>query len=186
MPDWTAITGIVVSGVVGPAAAAWLAMRRSEREHQYARVLSDRAELRHLLDEAEQAMRAAERVAVLVPMMLRRWTRPASRASPQIDELRELLREVDRHVGRLSLRLGRENPVATLYREAFEALLKVDDTLSLVSGNIVYSDDDMKRGQAESRDRYKDATVAHAGFLAAANDLVASQLAPRTDGRGSN
>jgi hypothetical protein len=62
MADSVAITGIVVSGVIGPSVSAWWAVRRLRTEHANARVLADRAELRVLLAEATRDLSRAGRL----------------------------------------------------------------------------------------------------------------------------
>src|SRR4051812_13811651 len=62
LADWTAITGIVVSGVVGPATAAGFALRHQARSQGHERELVDVAELRALLSEASVDLREAEGV----------------------------------------------------------------------------------------------------------------------------
>jgi hypothetical protein len=178
MADWTAITGIVVSGVVGPAVAARYAFRRSARDHEYARVLADRAELRTLLDDAEQAARQAGRLGETINGLFithGRWTR--ERAGSQVDRFYEAGRAVDLQSGRLALRLTREHPVAKSYQDAFEGLLKVANAVGLAAdlgehANTREAYDAMKAGNSTF-------VAAHDRFLAGAQILVAAQLEPR-------
>jgi len=67
-PDATAIaiTGIVVSGVVGPAFAAGFAARHADRVHELEIIKLDRAEARALLDEAAQALIRGARLSGVI------------------------------------------------------------------------------------------------------------------------
>jgi hypothetical protein len=68
MADWTAITGItgiVVSGVVGPSVVAFWAVKRQEREASSALTLADRGAARLLLDDAARAVPEASGRGVL-------------------------------------------------------------------------------------------------------------------------
>lgn len=121
--------GILVSGVIGPAVISWFAERRAAREHEYARVLADRNELRGLLDEAEQGLRTGERLASIAST-LRLRPRETKR---YVDELHEALREIDRESGRLELRLGSDHPAVAAYRESLTWLTTPDTALQLAS-----------------------------------------------------
>ena len=59
MTDWTAITGIVVAGVVGPSIAALWAARNQAKAAENAIALADRAAARTMLNDAELAVREA-------------------------------------------------------------------------------------------------------------------------------
>lgn len=173
--DWTAITGIVVSDVVGPAGGAWWGARRARRDHEYARVLTDRTELRAIFDEAEQAMRVGERMASMVHDLLL----PQIRGSAQLGEFHEALRSVDLQVGRLALRCGAGAPVASAYREAFDALVRVEDALNTQKPSVIYDEADLATRRAGVQVAAGLVIAAHKRFLASAHELVASQVAPR-------
>lgn len=178
MADWTAITGIVVSGVVGPSLGATYAARRLNREHASSRVLGDLAELRSLLDDAEQAVRRATRWAASMQglfMTHGRWLR--ERANEQYEVLRESAREVDRQAGRITLRRGTEDPMTCAYDRAFQGLTTVVDAIGL-AGDLG-DDADLKETHSRIREGIDQASTAHADFTKLASDLVASQLVLR-------
>jgi hypothetical protein len=176
--DWTAITGIVESGLLGPGAGALFASHRTAREHEYARVLGDRSELRALLDDAEQALRRAKRLSgTMTGQFLTHgaWTR--ERAGQQVERFHEAGRDVDLQSGRLALRLGTDHPAAIAYQEAFESVLRVSDALGKAGELREHADvreawDDIQAGNAG-------VDAAHDRFLAAGKALVSSQLEPR-------
>lgn len=179
MADWTAITGIVVSGLLGPAAAAWLAERRARREHEYARILSDRVELRQFLGEAEQALRLAERIASAIPWLLLthgHWL--PERADSHIKKFNEAMRELDLHSSQLALRIGSDHEATRLYEEAFGALVGVSVAIDRlrVEGDTAPS---VQQANTAIQAGHSKAAGAHEQFLASANKLVASQLEPR-------
>jgi hypothetical protein len=183
--DWTAITGIVVSGLVGPATlaglGAWWADRRSVREHEYARVLTDRAELRQLLDEAGQAMRWGERLGSVVPGLFMTYgPRIAEMAETHMTKFHSAMRDIDRQGVRLALRLGSNHPVASTYREAFDSLVTIVDAVDIAG---VEGGPNRQQTDADMRDGYANAKAADERFLSFAKELVASQLAPRQRGR---
>lgn len=176
MADWTAITGIVVSGVLGPGLGALYAAHRSKREHQRARAMADRAELRILLDEAEQAMLVGERVASTTPMVIA--TRQLHTAPAQLEELHEALREIDRQGGRLTLRLEKGDPATAAYRDAFNALLDVEKAMNPIDDDVALDPSHQAQMQSWVKSRYEVARAAHDAFLARAHQLVGSQLEP--------
>src|SRR3712207_623732 len=63
MPDWTAITGIIVFSVVGPSVAGSIAWSLAGRARNHERVLNDREEARATLDGASQALLRAHRLS---------------------------------------------------------------------------------------------------------------------------
>jgi hypothetical protein len=192
----TAITGIIVAGVVGPNQSARAAALQSQRTHEHNRLLADRAhehnrvladreELRKLLDEAEVAMLVGERIAITAPDMIGPYP---SRSGPYPDQLREFheaMREIDGQRGRLTLRIGPDDPVAAAYQTAFNAIERLDETLSYLPRNVVIGEAEYKKKQSDVQQCIETVQTAHDEFLAGATALVASQLEPRPSERAS-
>lgn len=110
----TSVTGIVVSGVVGPAATSWAGRRAARRQFvrdQAARRLDD---LRALFDEAATVLGVG-------PIRLREiWE--ASRTGADDEALREWPDQVYVIGQRLQLRLGADDPVVRQYETVRTAL----------------------------------------------------------------
>jgi hypothetical protein len=120
MTDSVALTGIVVSGVLGPSVGAWWALRRLRTEHENARVLADRADLRVVLPEmARDLSRAGRMRGAVQSAFLTHGASPAVKARETVDNLNEAARDVDLHGATLSLRLGARHPITEAYVRAF-------------------------------------------------------------------
>jgi hypothetical protein len=110
VPDtvfWTSLTGIVVSGVVGPSATSWGARRTARKEFVRDQGAARRDELRTLLDEAAQVLGVG-------PIRLRQiWDEEKD------EEVRKLTRAWPDEVyvigQRLQLRLGVDSSVVAAY-----------------------------------------------------------------------
>lgn len=110
----TSVTGIVVSGVVGPAATAWATRRAARKQFVRDQNAKRREDLRALLDEAA-------RVLGVGPIRLREtWEAEAGGTMP--DVLRAWPDDVYVIGQRLQLRLGAEDAVVTKYRAVRTAL----------------------------------------------------------------
>jgi len=102
------VTGIAVSGVVGPAATSWAARRAARKQFVRDQAAKRREELHGLLDEAAS-------VLGLGPTRLRQ-TRELQRASVELPEDLRLWPEQVYVIGqRLRLRLGGADPVVRAY-----------------------------------------------------------------------
>lgn len=113
------VTGIVVSGVVGPTATAWAARRAARKQFVRDRAASRRDELHGVLDEAAS-------VLGLGPTRLRQ-TREAEQARlPLPEELRLWPEQVYTIGQRLRLRLGAADPVVAAYDIVRERLVDTD------------------------------------------------------------
>jgi hypothetical protein len=104
--DWVAITGIVVSGLLGPSiSAAWVYRNQRVRFKQEL-TLHDRAELRILVDEVAQAL---ERADIGIRLAIIATTQAAER---KVDErLRADFDSVSMLRERLAMRLGMNHDV---------------------------------------------------------------------------
>jgi hypothetical protein len=115
------VTGIVVSGVIGPVVAAW-ANRRSDRQRYERDQLQRRREdLRAIVDEGAALLGAGE-------TNLRVAHEAASRGEPEPTDVREWAGKVHLLGQRLLLRLSSADPVVRGYEGVREALVAVGET----------------------------------------------------------
>ena len=130
MADWTAITGIVVSGVVGPATAAGFALLHQARGQEHERDMADRTELRALLSEASADLREAEglRGAAGSAILTHGHTVRAN-AQDVIERVRESGRKVTLRSEQIALLVGHDRPVAVAHREVVEFITSALTTL---------------------------------------------------------
>lgn len=111
------VTGIVVSGVVGPTVTSWAARRAARKQFVRDQAARRREELLALLDEAAS-------VLGLGPTRLRQ-TRELQRASAELPEELRLWPEQVYVIGqRLRLRLGGADPVVRAYDTVRERLIE--------------------------------------------------------------
>lgn len=117
----TGVTGIVVSGVVGP----WLSNRwettRQRREFGHERALEDRAELRQLLDEAAVTSLAASTARGAAIIALHSRDRRIDEHPEILDDLRETGGALDALSERVAVRLTREDNTASSIGRAARA-----------------------------------------------------------------
>jgi hypothetical protein len=131
MADWTAITGIIVSGVVGPAVGGVIAVRRMASEHRYARILGDRSEARSVLDEAAQRLQFAIRVHSGFPsLFLQHGAFLAERAPETMEAFHAAARAVDPDYVRLVIRFGAHHNIVKAHREAWDALVASSNVIA--------------------------------------------------------
>ena len=175
MADWTAITGIVVSGVVGPSLGAWWAVRRLDREHRYASVLADRAEARTVLDEAARDISRAGRYRdVLEPHFTTYGASIREGAGELLETFHDAARNADAHNARLALRFGAGTPIAVGYNKALRAIIDASDAMGLAAdlgdrADLRATWDKLKASGESFR-------AAHAEFMAAAHDAAQVRL----------
>lgn len=111
------VTGIVVSGVVGPTATSWAARRAARKQFVRDQAAKRREDLHALLDEAAS-------VLGLGPTRLRQ-TRELERAGAELPEGLRLWPEQVYAIGqRLRLRLGGSDPVLQAYDVVRERLIE--------------------------------------------------------------
>lgn len=114
------VTGILVSGVVGPAVSTWAARRTARRQFLRDRAAGRMAELGSILDEA------ASLLGLGVTRL--RQTREASLAGSQLGEdLRTYPEEVYVVGQRLRLRLGGEDPIVKAFEEVRASLVEASE-----------------------------------------------------------
>lgn len=114
------VTGIIVSGVVGPLVAAW-ASRRGDRERFSRDQLQRRREdLRAVVDEGAVLLGVGE-------TNLRVAHEAVSRGEPEPAEVREWAGKVHLLGQRLLLRLPSGDPIVTAYERVRQALVAVGE-----------------------------------------------------------
>jgi hypothetical protein len=117
---WTSITGIAVSGVVGPSTTAWATRRANRSQFVRDREAAKRDDLRDLFDEAAKVLGVG-------PIRLREiWEQDAD--EDVVKRARAWPDEVFVVGQRLQLRLGAGSPVANAYetvREGLRAAAKI-------------------------------------------------------------
>lgn len=171
MPDWTAITGIVVSGVVGPAGAAYFASRYQQRAFYRERAASDRVELRKLLDDAAVALHHAHyALSGANQSVMRHGQWVGERDNDAIVAVREAGRTLDKLRERFHIRLGRHEEVVKAFAAADEHMLEFFRALTLL-GDL--GPDDTSQLLKECRDRMKPATEGFEGEVERFLDLAA-------------
>jgi hypothetical protein len=113
-----AVTGIVVSGLVGPSVAAWLAHRARSLEFHREQVAVRRDELRKVLDEAASLLASGPtNVRVL----------HEQRSGGELDRAREWLTQVFPIEQRLQLWLPAAHPIVTSYERVRERLAEATE-----------------------------------------------------------
>ena len=132
------VTGIVVSGVAGPAVAAWLSRRAELSRFRRDEVAHRREQLRAVLDEA----------AVLLakgPTNLR-LLREAASDTTEHERASEWLREVFPIGQRLQLWLPSDHAAVHAYNKVREALVATAEATDAdVSGKALAQFDDLRR-----------------------------------------
>ena len=139
MTDWTAITGItgiVVSGVVGPTVAARLAASNQAKAAENAIALADRGAARTLLADAALAVREAIGKAGWLREALWKWEEKLGREDlvtdaethAGVEELKAFqtaAQRVDLLEQQVTIMFGQGHPVAAAYTACGEALSRV-------------------------------------------------------------
>ena len=115
------ITGIVVSGIVGPAASAWFSRRADRQRFAHDDQQRRRDDLRGIVDEAAELLGAGQ-------TNLRLAFEAVSRGAPEPAEVRDWASRVHLLAQRLLLRLPASDPVIVAYESVRRALLQVGET----------------------------------------------------------
>lgn len=123
------VTGIVVSGVVGPTVAAWFARRSRSREFHREQVAARRNELRKLLDEAASLLASG-------PMNLR--ILHEQQAGTEVEDARIWLSQVFPIGQRLQLWLPANHPVITSYECVREQLVEAARVGAAPGSELIY------------------------------------------------
>lgn len=115
------VTGIVVSGVVGPIVAAWANRRGDLQRFEHDQLQRRREDLRAIVDEGAALLGAGE-------TNLRVAHEAASRRGQAPADVREWAVKVHLLGQRLLLRLSSTHSVVAAYEEVREALVAVGET----------------------------------------------------------
>jgi len=117
-----AVTGIVVSGVVGPSTTAWAARRAARSQFLRDRAAECREELRRLLDEAASVL------GLGATRLRQAWE--ADRAGHQAPELQPWSEQVFMIGQRLRLRLPADDPIVVAYDTVRRNLVTAGELVS--------------------------------------------------------
>ena len=115
------VTGIAVSGVVGPTLTAWAARRSNRQQFERDQAARRRADLRDLIDEAAVLLGAGGS-----NLRIAREAAQAGRDHP--GDVRSWARDVHLLKQRLLLRLPSDHKVLRQYEEVVAALEAIDGT----------------------------------------------------------
>jgi hypothetical protein len=116
------ITGIVVSGVVGPSTTAWASRRTARSQFVRDRAAERRDELRKLLDEAASVLGLAG------SRLRQAWEADqAGRTDPELQPWSEQVFTIGQ---RLRLRLAADDPIVRAYDAVREQLVGASKLLS--------------------------------------------------------
>ena len=117
------VTGIVVSGVLGPSVSAWWGGKREREQDVRAQRMAHDADLRAVADEAAKALASA-----ISKLRLALSARQDGRAFPP--EVRDFLGELFALGQRLQLRAPAEGAIASSYESAREELIGLSQATS--------------------------------------------------------
>ena len=183
--DWTALTGIVVSGVVGPGVAALWARDRLRKELEGHRNLRDLVELREVLDQAASQLQEVE-LAHVVPLLTVLQFDPTVdpdgetiNAQEVMGSLNEAARQFGATAERLGLRLGITSAVYVSHREMARQLSEIGSAVwraRLDAGQREILDSDPAREIANVQAAQAAFSAAQKDWYAAAHGLVGSRL----------
>ena len=172
MADWTAITGIVVSGAVGPSVIAYWTARQQRQREVHEVTLADRAAARTLLDDTVAAVREAEGLAWAVHSATISWGHKLGGEGgvEQVTSFRAAARRVDLMNPRVHVMFGQGEPVALALADCVTALEKVAQNSHMISAVGSHTDfrpyyEDLKLGCEELG-------AAHGRLLDAAHQAV--------------
>jgi hypothetical protein len=115
------ITGILVSGVAGPAVSAWFSRNGDQQRFAHERLQRQREDLRSIVDEGALLLGAGE-------TNLRLAHEAAARGGAEPAEVKEWASRVHLLGQRLRLRLSEDDPVVIAYEAVRAALLEVGET----------------------------------------------------------
>lgn len=142
------VTGIIVSGVVGPGVAAVLARRARTREFHREQVAARRGELRKLLDEAASLLASG-------PTNVRILHQQS--AGAELERARAWLSQVFPIGQRLQLWLPAHHPVVTSYERVRERLVEAAEAGPVAAGDVVL--DQFEHERTAFLDRSRDALL---------------------------
>lgn len=131
------VTGIVVSGVVGPSIASWLSRRSRSREFQREQIARRRDELRNVLDEAARLLASG-------PTNLR-TLHEGRTDSGDIETARAWLSQIFPIGQRLQLWLPGDHPVITAYERVRNQLVAAAEASGTTSSEALLGRFDEER-----------------------------------------
>jgi hypothetical protein len=136
MADWTAITGIVVSGVVGPSVVAFWAWRIQASRSSHEIALADRAAARVLVDRAAEAVQEACGHAGAVRGAAITWGNKlgVDGGGEQLEAFKVASRAVDLLEPRVAIMFGRDSDVSKTYAECLVQLKRIASGANMMSG----------------------------------------------------
>jgi hypothetical protein len=170
--DWVAITGIVVSGLLGPGLAAIWATRSQRIRFTQERVLRDTAELRIVIDEVAQVLERADvtiRLAIIADSDVEADKEEVGR------RLTSDIHAVSMLIERVAMRLGSKHDVTRCLRNALGELCWA---FQWQSESRSSPGSTRRRHLLECQDRYREFRTL---VLAFALPLVASHITPLGD-----
>lgn len=116
-----AVTGIAVSGVVGPTVTAWATRRANRQQFERDQAAKRRSDLRDLIDEASVLLGAGA-------MNLRMAKEATAVGDDEPTEVRDWAKKVHLLKQRLLLRLPLDHDIMGCYEEVISALESVSRT----------------------------------------------------------
>lgn len=136
MADWTAITGIVVSGAAGPSVIAFWAARRQTREAAHEVALTDRGAARALLDNAVEAVREAGGRAGVVQSAVTTWGNKLGieGGTEEVQAFLKAGQRVSLLAPRIEVMFGPDSAVTVAYGECLATGERVAGATNLISG----------------------------------------------------
>jgi hypothetical protein len=155
MPDWTAITGIVVAGVVGPAVGALWERSRQGRQFHHEVTMRDVAELRSLLDDAAQSLERVDHArGAAYGRILQEGRYPTEAGGEATNRFRTKVAALSVLKARLSIRLGETDSLHQLFSDALTALVQVLDAIDMAAfmreqADMVELNERMEAGEAD-------------------------------------
>jgi hypothetical protein len=178
MADWTAITGItgiVVSGVVGPSVAAHWASRRQTAEATAQITLADRAAARTLLDDAARTIRDAIGNGGALQSAVITWGAKLGGEGQGRDEwqaFRAAAKQVDLLGPSVTVMFGKESDVTKAFAACLEAFHRMGRGAAMIPHMEQAEGNEGLRYYHDVEQGLEQATAAHERFLEAAHGAV--------------
>ena len=184
MTDWTAITGIVVAGVVGPTIAALWAARNQAKAAENAIVLADRAAARTMLNGAALAVREAIGRAAAVQSAADYWGHKLGTEGgvEEMAAFHDASRGADLLGPGVRMMFSDGRPVAEAYADCLSALDRIARGANMIRGitsgvEIIPADragdQDWTAGFLEDvMEGLKEAEAAHQRLLEAGHEAI--------------
>jgi hypothetical protein len=171
MANWTAITGIVVSGVVGPSVGAYVGAKNRRRQFEDDIAADDRRELRERLDGAAITLNRLDVTHLDLSSKLRdHGMEVATAAKKTVDLTQWEAENAEQHAERLRIRLGLESPIPGQLERAARSLRDYVEACRAASS--------AGTGPAEEQASLTKSQIAEAriAFLASAHEVLGDML----------